>query len=124
MYTILLVSKVKAGLSELSSALETNKDVNLLWTKSGTHALDMVSDTPVHLVLTDEELEDMTGLNLARELLRVNPMINCAAVSPLSPDDFHEASEGLGLMAQLPPHPGPEQAGKLIQRLKELQPLK
>ena len=33
-------------------------------------------------------------------------MINSAAVSSLSPEKFHEASEGLGILPQLPPRPG------------------
>ena len=83
----------------------------------------MVSDTPVDLVVTDEELGDMTGLELAYKLLSINPMINCAAVSPLSHDDFHEVSEGLGLLAQLPLQPGAKQAEELLLRLKDLKNL-
>lgn len=122
MYKILLVSKDKTNLSELSAALETGFDVDLLWAESGNKALETVANAVVDLVLTDEDVGDMSGLDLAREVIRLNPMVNCAAVSPLSPDDFHQASEGLGLMAQLPPHPGAEQAGTLMQRLKELYP--
>jgi len=50
-------------------------------------------------------------------------MITCASVSSLSPEDFHEASEGLGLMAQLPIQPGKEHAEELLQRLRYLKNL-
>jgi hypothetical protein len=73
--------------------------------------------------VTDEKLGDMTGIEFARRLLSVNPVINCASVSPLSPKDFHEASEGLGLLAQLPIRPGEEDAKDLLQRLKNLKNL-
>ena len=62
----------------------------------------------------------MTGLELAEKLLSVNPMINCAAVSTLAPDQFHEASEGLGILAPLPPAPGKAQAEDLLQRIKDI----
>jgi len=62
----------------------------------------------------------MNGLELATRLLSINPMINCAAVSTLSPDKFHEASEGMGLMAQLPSKPGGEEAERLFNRIKDL----
>ena len=120
MHRLLLVTRDKDALSDLASALVTRSDVNLSWADSGGTALDMISKTPVDLLVTDEKLVDMSGLELANKLLHVNPMINCAAVSPLSHEDFHEASEGLGLLAQLPFQPGAEQAERLLQLLKEL----
>ena len=74
-------------------------------------------------MVTDERLGDMTGLEFAGRLLSVNPIINCAPVSRLSPEDFHEVSEGLGLMAQLPVQPSKEDAEKLLQRLRNLKSL-
>jgi CheY-like chemotaxis protein len=123
MFKFLLVTPDKNALSNLALALGKKDDVQLSWAESGNKALDMVSDTPVDLVVTDEELGDMTGLELAYKLLSINPMINCAAVSPLSHDDFHEVSEGLGLLAQLPLQPGAKQAEELLLRLKDLKNL-
>ena len=123
MLKLLLVSPDKDSLSDLASALAKHGDVDLSWAESGGKALDIVSGTAVDLVVSDERIGDMTGLELAERLLSVNPMINCASVSPLSPEDFHEASEGLGLMAQLPIRPGEEEAKDLLQRLKNLKDL-
>lgn len=123
MLKLLLVSPDKDSLSDLASALAKHGDVDLSWAESGGKALDVVSGTAVDLVVSDERIGDMTGLELAERLLSVNPMINCASVSPLSPEDFHEASEGLGLMAQLPIRPGEEEAKDLLQRLKNLKDL-
>jgi len=119
----LLVSSEKSFLSGLTLALEAQGDMDLSWVASGNKALDSVSNAPVDLVVTDEKLEDMTGLELARQLLTINPMVNCAAVSALSPEAFHEASEGLGLMAQLPPQPGEKEAEALLQQLRKLKNL-
>jgi CheY-like chemotaxis protein len=123
MLKLLLVSPDKDSLSDLASALAKHGNVDLSWAESGGKALDIVSGTAVDLVVTDERLGDMTGLELAERLLSVNPMINCASVSPLSPEDFHETSEGLGLMAQLPIRPGEEDAKDLLRRLKTLKDL-
>jgi len=120
MYKLLLVTTNKDSLSALASALEKHSEADLSWAESGGKALEIASDIPVDLVVTDEKLGDMTGLQLAFKLLSINPMINCAAVSSLSHDDFHEASEGLGLLAQLPFQPGAEQTEALLQRLKDL----
>ena len=118
MMKLLLVSPDKSSLSELASALKEHDDVELLTTESGEKALAMVSESTVDLVVTDEELGDMTGLEFARRLISLNPMINCATVSGLEPERFHEVSEGLGLMDQLPTRPGKEDAERLLRNLR------
>jgi DNA-binding NarL/FixJ family response regulator len=118
MMKFLLVSPDKSSLSELASALKEHDDVELLATESGKKALAMVSESAVDLVVTDEELGDMTGLEFARRLISLNPMINCATVSGLEPERFHEVSEGLGLMDQLPTRPGKEDAERLLRNLR------
>jgi len=123
MLKFLLVSPDKEALSDLASALIEHDDVALSWAKSGEVALDMALNTDIDLIITDEGLGDMTGLVFASRLLAVNPMINCATISRLSPEKFHEESEGLGLMAQLPVHPGHEHAKSLLQRLKYIKNL-
>ncbi len=120
MLKLLLVSPNKASLSGLASALVEHGDVDLSWAESGEKALEIASDTAIDLVVTDERLGDMTGLEFAGRLLSVNPIINCASVSHLSPENFHQVSEGLGLMAQLPIQPSKEDAEKLLQRLRNL----
>ncbi len=123
MLKLLLVSPNKNSLSGLASALLEHSDVDLSWAESGEKALDIASETAIDLVVTEERLDDMSGLEFAGRLLSVNPVINCVSVSHLSPEDFHEASEGLGLMAQLPAQPGKEDAEKLLQRLRQLKNL-
>jgi len=123
MIRLLLVTPHKNSLLELSLAMEKHDDVELTWTESGQKALNMLSETSVDLVVTDEELGDMTGLEFAEQLLRVNPMINSAVLSSLPSDEFHEASEGLGVLAQLPLRPAKKDAEKLLKGLKNLKDL-
>lgn len=123
MLKLLLVSSDKDALSDFSSALAQHDDVELSWAESGKTALQRALTTLFDLIITDEILADMTGLEFAGKLLTVNPMINCASVSRLSPEKFHEASEGMGLMAQLPAKPGKAQAEDLLQRLKHIKSL-
>ena len=123
MLKVLVASANKEPFSDFTSALAELGDVELAWADSGKAALDMASATPVDLVVADQTLGDMTGLELAGKLLSVSPMINCAAVSNLSPEAFHEASEGLGVLAQLPLKPDRKHAGELLQRLKHIKDL-
>lgn len=123
MLKLLMVASSKEDFSDFTQELVKQKDVDLKWADSGQKALDMVLVGPVDLVITDEKLKDINGLKLALSLLSVNPMVNCSVVSSLDAEQFHEASEGLGLMSQLPPRPGAGQALELLARLRELKNL-
>ncbi|MFH1091757.1 MAG: response regulator [Pseudomonadota bacterium] len=117
---ILLVTDNKSSWSELAQALAGHEKVEVFWADSGRSALELARVGSYDLVAADQELGDMTGLELAGRLLEVNAMINSAVVSPLSPEEFHEAGEGLGLLAQLSPSPGPEEAEELVRKLKKV----
>jgi len=123
MLKLLLVSSDKDALFDLASALAKYGDVELSWAESGETALNLASDAAIDLIVTDERLGDMTGLEFTAKLLTVNPMINCASVSSLSHEKFHKESEGMGLLAQLPIKPGKEHAKDLLQRLKYIKGL-
>ncbi len=72
------------------------------------------------MVITAEDLSDIKGLECIRKLISLNPMINCTAISSLSHKDFHEASEGLGVLMQLPERPNRKSASKLLEHLKTI----
>jgi two-component SAPR family response regulator len=120
MLRLLLVSLDINPFKKLISRLKEYDDINLELSSSGENAMAMISVNPVDLVIADEDLEDMATLEFVRRLLKINPMINSAVVSGLSHDEFHEASEGLGIMAQLPANPGREDAERLIRSLKQI----
>jgi CheY-like chemotaxis protein len=120
MLNLLLVSSDKTSLYDLASALGKNGEVDVSWAKSGLEALESVSGSAFDLVITDETLADMTGLELAGKLLSMNPMIHCASVTSLSQKEYHERSEGLGLMDPLPDRPGKKDAERLLQDLRQI----
>ena len=116
---ILLVSRDKASMSAFKAGLEENQ-VQTAWAESGSNAIVKIAEGRFDLVVTDENLSDMTGLEFIEKVISRKPMVNCAAVTSLLPADFHEASEGLGILMQLPVSPGQEQAEKLLSRLKTI----
>ncbi len=119
MISVLLASRNEHELSGLDAALNENSMATTR-AESGAEALDMMLDGAFDLLIVDEALGDMTGIELIAETVSRNPMMNCAAVSSLSHEDFHEASEGLGVMMQLPVRPGREDAKALIDYLKTI----
>ena len=119
MINALFVTSEKTGLSRLENFFK-NSDVNTFRSETGNIALSIISDTVFDLVVIDENLPDMTGLQLAAQLITKNPMINCALISSLSPEDYHEKSEGLGLIMQLPPDPKEEDGEELLNKLNTI----
>lgn len=119
MIQALLVSCDKGGFPHLESVM-TNNDAAISRAESGADALAKIADQFYHLVVVDEKLPDMTGLELAEKTILKNPMSNVALVSTLSQEDFHEASEGLGLLMQLSPQPDRKEAEILLKHLKSI----
>lgn len=118
MHRIMLVADQVDRLEELTRTLGREKELEIDWAHSSEAALERVKDDPPTLVVVDETIDGHSGLELIRRLIGVNAFIQTAAVSSLSSGDFHEASEGLGIMSQLPPCPGEADAQKLLQTLR------
>ncbi|MFO7629285.1 MAG: response regulator [Prochlorococcaceae cyanobacterium] len=114
---VLLVSSESAHFSNLESAILDNEAV-VARARSGQDVILEIADRSYDLVIADEHLPDMTGLELARKVVLINPMVNIAVASSLSQEDFHEASEGLGILMQLSPDLRDEEIGILLRNLK------
>lgn len=119
MTQILFVTADKTNLADLSLGLET-PDSAMHWASTGRQALEKIKQNPIDLVVTDEHIGDMTGLAFIKQLVKAKPMINCAAVSSLPKADYHEASEGLGVLMQLPVRPSKADGEALMAYLKKV----
>lgn len=119
MIQALLVSSDKNRLSNLEAVLSENK-VATIRAASGVEALSIMAEQYYDLVAADEQLPDMSGMELAEKVLLKHPMNNFAVVSALSREDFHEASEGMGILMQLSPDTDREEAGMLLDHLKSI----
>jgi len=67
--------------------------------------LAAIRKTPVNLVVVDQELPESDPVRLIMDILTVDATIQTAVLTPLSEEDFHEASEGLGVLKGLPIQP-------------------
>ncbi len=87
---------------------------------TGKAALALAATRRPDILVADQGLPDAAPLDLAAQSLRVDAFINTAVVSALDAGEFHEKSEGLGVLAQLPPLPGPDDARRLAALLRGL----
>lgn len=119
MIKTLLVARDRTSMPELKAGL-LKHDVEIARAGSGSNGMSIIAEKSFDLVITDENLGDMTGLEFIRLVVSRMPMVNCAAVSSLTSEDFHEQSEGLGILMQLPVRPGQEHAEILLGKLKAI----
>ncbi|MBW1649821.1 MAG: response regulator [Deltaproteobacteria bacterium] len=119
MIKALILCDDKGALSELAMMLE-KKDTDITWVKTGSLALSMIVKEKFDLLIIDESLKDMTGIDLVKKVVAINPTINCVIASKLSPKNFHRATEGLGVLMQLPLMPSKEDAEKLLSHLNKV----
>lgn len=120
MVRIMLVSHDLASFEDLTKGLKKRDDIELIQVDSKQAVFKEVETTRIDVVVTDAQLRDEEPLHLVTELMKKYPLINCAMVSSLSPEDFHEYSEGLGVFMQLPVNPGEKEAGKMMEILSSI----
>jgi DNA-binding response OmpR family regulator len=119
MHTVVLVSPRVDQWSEFAGVLEADGRFATVTARSGADALTAAKGGNLLAMAIDENLGDMSGIELATQLLSVNAMINVAMASDRSSEDFHEETEGLGLLMQLSPIPTTAEAGRLAERLRQ-----
>jgi DNA-binding response OmpR family regulator len=122
MQRILIITPDRSHLAEFARRIAENQDLQVAWAPDGQAAVADVMRYPPLAAVIDEILPDMPGLDLVRRLIQINALILTAVVSELAPDAFHEAAEGLGIMAQLPRVPAPADADAFVAGLKRLAP--
>jgi len=120
MIDILIVSKNRSMFSAVTDYLNKQEDIRVVHVQHGAEALDIVGDRSITLVISGEDLGDMTGLEFARRLVAADPLAYCALASPLTAEGFHEASEGLGLLAQLPVSPVESDGEAVLNKLRRV----
>jgi DNA-binding response OmpR family regulator len=105
MKSIIVVSPQVKKWGAFTTELGNQSQMEMMETRSGAQALAAAQDKKPVAVVIDQDLGDMTGIELVVQLLQVNAMINVALVSDQSENDFHESTEGLGILMKLPPIP-------------------
>lgn len=117
---ILFVAKDYSRFSALVTRLGHEQNIQLVPALTGTAGLAYLKDSTVDLAIVDEQLDDMSGIALVKQLVKVNPLVNTAIISPLGAEDFHEETEGLGVLMQLPPEPQARDAEALLAVLEKI----
>lgn len=114
---ILLASGARQRLAPLATGLWMNTEAELHQTAGTAEAMTMLRQRPIELVVVDEELVDAPGIELVRLVARNHPFVYCALVSRLPEEQFHELTEGLGVLMQLSSPPQLSEAKAILAQL-------
>lgn len=120
MLQILLLSTRTNHLRSFAESLSSDPEVCLEQVASATEALSIVRTKCPHLVVVDFGPQVYDSLELVRQMIGINAMVNTAVVSPLPEPEFHEKSEGLGILGRLPVDPGADDSKALTQKLRNV----
>ncbi|MDR3641957.1 MAG: hypothetical protein P4L39_11605 [Humidesulfovibrio sp.] len=112
---ILIATPRAVALSAFADALAQDTGAELRFADSWPNVEATVRTLAPAFVVLDEGLEGGAPLDLARRLVMVDAMVNVAVVSGLGAEAFHEASEGLGILAPVPLEPGAADGAALAQ---------
>ena len=92
----------------------------MIWAATGAAGLSLLKGKKIDLVIVDEQLGDMSGIAFVEQLVKIYPLVNTAIVNVLTDEEFHEATEGLGVLMQLPAPPQGKDALALLAILEKI----
>ncbi len=86
----------------------------------GRSAGELICENNYAAVAVDANLTDGKGLDFVRRWAKEYPLTNFALVSDMAADDFHEATEGLGLFMQIAPGLDEKEAERMLELLSKI----
>ena len=117
---VLFIAKDIAQFSALVAGLQRQPEIELLPAETGAAGFSLLKGKQIDVVIVDEQLGDMSGIAFVKQLVKINPLVNSAIVSALTAEEFHEATEGLGVLMQLPIEPRDKDAEALLTILEKI----
>ncbi len=110
MWRVLMMTETPPRFTDFAKALQDEGQTECMWADSPEAGMEMAAVQRPDLVVVDECIGGVPGLEWVKRLMAVDAFLNTAVVSSLDESAFHEASEGLGVTLRLSPNPGAEDA--------------
>lgn len=88
--------------------------------EDGASALKSVAQNAPALVVIDEGLPDFEPLPLVMKIIMANALTNTAVISSISDKEFHDKSEGFGVLRNLPVSPSQKDGEELAKQVKRI----
>ena len=116
---VVLASRLSDRMADFRKGLAAHAEVEIFQADSGEEALWLLADQRIDLIAIDQAVTDMDGLEVAKTVAQLHPFVSSVLVSDVSEADFHEQTEGLGLLMSLPEAPDEDIALKVLQHMEK-----
>lgn len=117
---IIFVSDKKDTFSKIEKELTKHQQFTISHVKTGEQVKQHIQEKTVDVAIVAEQLEEKAGFECIQEIVKLNPFINCVLSSPLSHDDFHEVTEGYGVLMQFSPIPTINECTAFLKKLTKI----
>src|SRR5665213_2068191 len=94
----LLIVDDESDIREFARNFFKKRKIDVFVSSGGRHALDLISKENPDLVLLDVRMEEMTGIEVLRELRKVNPSIKVIMVSGVEDEETIKEAKALGVI--------------------------
>jgi DNA-binding response OmpR family regulator len=119
---LLIATENRAFFEPILESLVKDGRAQVDWAQDSTTVLARVKAARPDMLVVDERIDGREGFDLCRKVLQMDAFANMAAVSDLDDHEFHEASEGLGLVGRLPSRPTAKDFESLLDLLAGIVP--
>lgn len=117
---IVIVSHRMEALNEFVEALRENDGVEVHQAGEVGALHTIIREKKPQLAVLDFDFAGRDAIAWAKELMSIDAMMTTACLGDMPAEEFHEKSEGLGMLGQYPPHPGKADAQKIVSALMQL----
>lgn len=101
-------------LTDFLSVLQNQEDITLQIFSSGDELLTFVEQNKPQLVIIDQKISEDNPLDLVIGILTINAMTNTAMITSMDEEQWHEKSEGLGMLPAIPDPPSKKDGQTLL----------
>lgn len=123
MLRIVCATQDDAAFTKLTEYLRREVAIELIEVHSAAAAKEVLSEQQAGLLIAAEQLEDSSGLDCVRQVAAQFPLVHTALCSMRTPEEFHAATEGLGVLLQLPPQPSRSDGKRILERMEQIEAL-
>ncbi len=115
-----VVCEKSDDLENLRQGLMKQPQVEIVMIDGVENAVKEIATNTPALVIVAEKVQGIGGKDIIEMMIKKNPMVNTALVSRLSDEEFHEYTEGLGVLMPVPVDAGEETALEMLEKIKKL----
>lgn len=120
MAVIALVSPNAMNMKAFVDTLSSQTGAEIEFVADISKVIDAIKAIKPLAVVIEDDQEDFSSLEMVRQILSFDAMIHIAMMSDSPEAEFHEKTEGYGILMQLPRDVDVKDARVLAERLSQL----